>query len=133
MITRDRKGRYWRPALGDALEVLLAVDRAQFSGSAEPERPDVDFGDSVSEDRETVARTLQLLEAAQSASTETKVRILWPDWDDKQVAKEVEAIKGGAAPPPEETLGALAGNAPPGAPPVAGDEPLEEEVPAEEA
>lgn len=94
MITRDRKGRYWKPALAEILEVLLAIDQAQFSTGVTPERPDVQFGDSVSEDPQSVANTVEILNRAAAVSTETKVRMVHPDWDDTQVAEEIERIKG---------------------------------------
>lgn len=114
-VTRDRKIMYWRPAIAELLETLLAVDVAVFGSGVKPQRPDLHFGDGVSEDPESVARTLQLLTAAEAASTETKVRMLHPDWDDQRVSKEVEAIRrdqGAPAPDPSASLDALAGNEP---------------------
>jgi hypothetical protein len=99
-ITRDKKTRYWRPQLQEITETLLMIDAAVFSSGVTPERPTIEFGDSVSEDPEAQARTLQLLEAARAASIETKVRMLHPDWEDKDVTDEVNRIKAetGAAP-----------------------------------
>jgi hypothetical protein len=116
-ITRDRKIVYWRPALQEILETLLMVDAEVFGTTLEPARPDIEFGDSVSEDPRTLAETVDLLNRAQSASIETRVRILHPEWDDPRVAEEVAAIRaeqgiepvtapedmhfdGGAPPPP---------------------------------
>jgi A118 family predicted phage portal protein len=66
---------------------------------AEPlEGVNVEFGDSVSEAPETVARTLQLLVAADAISHEMRVRALHPEWDADQVAQEVARIKDAAAP-----------------------------------
>lgn len=92
--TRGNRIQAWRPALAEAVELLLAVERANFSGAPDPVRPDVEFGDSVSEAPEAVARTLQLLYAAESVSVQTRVEMLHPDWDDRQVAEEVARIKG---------------------------------------
>lgn len=115
----------WKPGVAAAIELLLEVERAAgLKGAVEPVRPDVDFGDSVSEAPETVARTLQLIEAAGAASTETKVRMLHPDWDDTAVKEEVDRIKGD-----QQTidvgggLGGLAGNQPPGQRDGADEEP----------
>lgn len=114
MITRDRKGRYWGPALAEIMETLLAVDAAQFNTAVTPDRPDVQFGDSVSEDPKTVAETVETLNRAAAASVETKVRMVHPDWDDTQVAEEVERIKGDSGALVEDP-GTFTG-APPGGP-----------------
>ncbi|UUN29436.1 phage portal protein [Streptomyces sp. FIT100] len=103
MVTRGKKARYWRRAIADILRVLLAVDRAQFGGKTVDERPVVDIGDGVAEDPGSTAQTLSLLAQAQAVSTDTKVRLLHPDWDDTAVAAEVARIldeTGQAAPDP---------------------------------
>ncbi|MFK0296694.1 phage capsid protein [Streptomyces sp. NPDC090442] len=92
MITRDKKGRYWGPAVADMLHVLLQLDRQLFTPSLVPERPRIAFGDSVSEDPQSVAQTLSLLQQAQAVSVDTKVRILHPDWDEHATAAEVDRI-----------------------------------------
>jgi hypothetical protein len=106
----------WRSGLADAVELLLAVERAQLNGKAEPVRPAVEFPDGVSESPETVARTVQLLDAANAISIETKVRMVHPDWDDKQVLAEVKRIREDEPEPVDvgSSLGALAGNQPNG-------------------
>ncbi|GAA1026845.1 hypothetical protein GCM10009557_06000 [Virgisporangium ochraceum] len=118
--TRASDGQIWRPSIAEYVEVHLAIEAAAFAGPA-PVRPDVELADSVTESPETVARTAQLLTAAMAASTETLVRMVHPDWDDTQVAKEVAAIQGATAATPEESLGGLAGNTPPGEPPPAAE------------
>ncbi len=103
MITRDKKSRYWRPALAHILFVMLRLDRALFTPSLVVDRPRIVFGDAVSEDPQSVAQTLSLLQQAQAVSTDTKVRALHPDWDDTAVAEEVARIHaetGQAAPDP---------------------------------
>lgn len=117
----------WRPAVAELVELLLAVEAVTFSGRPAPERPNVEFGDSVSEAPETTARTLQLLHAAEAVSTDTKVRMLHPDWDDDQVREEVDRIKDGlgGGMDPAISLGGLAGNTPPG------EDPDAEEAPAD--
>lgn len=114
MVTRDRKSRYWKPAVRHMAHVLLALDAAIFASGITPAQPLVEFGDGVSEDPHEVADTLALLEQAKAASTETKVRALHPDWDDKDVDEEVQRIKD------EGGMGVLAdplkvGSVPPGA------------------
>jgi len=93
-VTRDRKARYWRTALGEIFETLLLVDAQVFrTKGVSPSRPDVAFGDSVQEQPRVIAETLDLLHRAEAVSTETKVRIANPDWDDDQVRAEVRRIR----------------------------------------
>ncbi|MFK0289932.1 phage portal protein [Streptomyces sp. NPDC090442] len=106
MITRDTKSRYWAPALADMLHVMLMLDQALFTPGLAPERPRLVFGDSVSEDPQSVAQTLSLLQQAQAVSVETKVRILHPDWDDTAVREETDRIlteSGQAVPDPMQS------------------------------
>jgi len=108
-LTRSHKLLYWNPVLADLLETLLAVYAGPvLKGKVTPERPQIEWPDGVATDPEQQARTIQLLDAAGSVSTETKVRMLHPDWEDKQVDEEVEAIKG----PPLEDPGSFTGGPP---------------------
>lgn len=110
-VTRGDRITTWAPALAQYVELHLALEAVHFAGPAS-ERPGVEFGDSVTESPEQVARTAQLLSAAGAASTETLVRMVHPDWDDDQVREEVDRIKGDQPPTVEVggALGALAGN-----------------------
>lgn len=94
-MTRDKKVRYWRPALAYILETLLQVDAAQF-GTKTPVDAEVTvhFPDGVSDSIETVARTADLLNRAEAASTQTLVEMLHPDWDEPKVKEEVGRIQG---------------------------------------
>jgi hypothetical protein len=101
--TRSKKARYWRAGLAQILEVLLAVDRAVFSSQVTPDRPDVEFPDTVEEQPLTMAQTAQALRQAEAASTETLVRMTSPEMDDSEVAAEVSKIhaeSGRAVPDP---------------------------------
>ncbi|GIJ10740.1 phage portal protein [Micromonospora andamanensis] len=112
-VSRGDRVTTWAPALAEYVELHLALERAHFAGPEE-ERPNVEFGDSITESPEQVARTVQLLDAATAVSVETKVRMVHPDWDDDQVREEVDKIRGDQPAPIEVggALGALAGNQP---------------------
>jgi hypothetical protein len=106
MTTRGRKILRWRPALAHAVEALLAVDKAVFGGSIQPQRPTVEFEDSVQEDPLQLATTVEMLTRAQAASVDTKVRMVHPEWDDPMVQQEVDRIlaeQGMAVPDPMQT------------------------------
>ena len=93
--TRTKKIGYWRMGLGDALAALLAIDAVVFTSGVQPERPMLEWPDGVATDPKALAETLALLEQAQAASTEIKVRMLHPDWEDDEVQEEVDRIKEG--------------------------------------
>lgn len=90
--TRGKKIQYWRPALRAAVEMLLVIAKG-LGQRVTPQAPDIIFADSVSEAPEVTARTVQLLDVARSASIETRVRLVNPEWDDDQVRAEVDRIK----------------------------------------
>ncbi|NUK22060.1 phage portal protein [Streptomyces lunaelactis] len=95
MATRARKALYWGPAVADITAALLAVEagpRFGVAGLDVGEPPKVEFQDSISEGPAELANTAELMNRAVAASTETKVRLLNPDWDGTQVDAEVEKI-----------------------------------------
>jgi A118 family predicted phage portal protein len=95
LTTRDRKIGYWTIALQELLETMLLIDNEIFRAATTPDAPDVDFPEAVSPDPSATATTVKTLADAQAASTETLVRMVHPEWDDDQVAAEVDAITGG--------------------------------------
>lgn len=92
MTTRGRKILRTRPGLGNAVHALLAVDRHVFGTRLTPQRPTIEFYDSVQEDPLSLANTADVLKRAQAASTETLVRMVHPEWDADMVAAEVGRI-----------------------------------------
>ncbi|MEU4332340.1 hypothetical protein [Nonomuraea dietziae] len=94
LTTRGKKATYTKPALADAVEMLLQLEASMpiFSSQVKPERPKIVFGDSVSPDIMQLAQTAELMRRAEAASDETLVRMLHPDWDEDQVQAEVDAI-----------------------------------------
>lgn len=110
LITRDRKIVYQRPELADLLETWLMVDAMVFRSGVTPVKPDVAFGDGVSEDLGTLATTVKMLRDAEAASDETLVRIVHPDWGDPEVQEEVKRIqdeRGSQVPDPLGGFGAV--------------------------
>jgi A118 family predicted phage portal protein len=92
LLTRDRKTRLQRPAVGDVLLKLLAVDKALFNGKADVQRPDITFSGGVQETELTLAQTALALRQADAASTEILVALVHPDWDDQAVQQEAAKI-----------------------------------------
>jgi hypothetical protein len=118
ITTRSRKIGYTRPPVASALETLLMVDAAVFGTAVTPVKPDLEFGDYVGQSQSDLAKTAQLLVAAEAASLETRVQMVNPEWDGDQVAAEVARIRdeqpGGLSVP---GLGAGMGPSGPGASP----------------
>jgi hypothetical protein len=94
LITRDKKLRYVRPELACMVEALLKLGNVHFGWGITPVRPLVEFPDAVQQDPTALAQTLSLLEQAKAVSTKTKVVMLHPEWDDAEVAEEVDRING---------------------------------------
>ena len=92
MTTREKKSRYWTPALKRILTALLEVDRAKFSGPGPTETLTVEFPPSVQPTLMELGQTAMTLKTAQAASTETLVRMVHPDWDKTQIDDEVTRI-----------------------------------------
>jgi hypothetical protein len=94
MSTRARKALLTGTPVGDIVEALLAVEAGpQFKlGGVEVAAPVVEFADSIQEDPKAVAETIEKLAIAQALTTDTKVRMAHPDWDNERVAQEVAGI-----------------------------------------
>ncbi|MGW3847176.1 phage portal protein [Streptomyces fagopyri] len=95
MTTRAEKAELAAPKIADIVEVLLMLEASgMFPGvtGVEVERPDVIFQDSVQDDIKTLAETASLLQQAEAASTEAKVALLHPDWDEREQRQEVDRI-----------------------------------------
>lgn len=128
--TRALKTGYWTPALRQLGLVLLELYRLHWDKSITPAAPDVEWPDASAPDIETIARTVQLLDAAGAISTRSKVIMVHPEWDGDQVDEEVALIAADKPPAPDPFGGAELGgpqpvgnpvdNVPPPGVPVAG-------------
>lgn len=107
-MTRGKKERYWRHAIREHLETLVEVANANLGAGIREGALSVTFKDGVQESAMNLAQTTLALHSAEAASTDTRVRIVHPEWDDVQVATEVAAILretgvGEPLPIPEDT------------------------------
>ncbi|UQN29473.1 phage portal protein [Brachybacterium kimchii] len=121
--TRDRKIRAWQEALTALADKSLAIDRAVFRSNVKTDLPvSVQFGNTIQDSQETLARTAQLLSQAMAASVKTRVQMVHPDWSDTEVDEEVARIQeeAGEPAPDPEYLGAFGAGLP------TADEPDEE-------
>jgi len=106
--TREKKARYWSPALRGMWSAVLALDYyLRFPGAvrlAPGEVVGVELRRESDREPQAMAQTLSLLAQAEAASTRTKVEALHPEWTPEQVTKEVALIRAEAGLPAADPL-----------------------------
>ncbi|AUI64138.1 phage portal protein [Amycolatopsis sp. BJA-103] len=90
--TQGRKRQYWKPATRRVAETLMLINAHVFNGPAPAERPGLDWPAPQADPKET-AETIQLLSNAEAISTEIKVKMAHPEWEQQDVDDEVKRIK----------------------------------------
>jgi A118 family predicted phage portal protein len=103
-LTRDRKIRAATPGLERILFKALDMDAALFGTGLTAAPVTVTFADAVQIPLESLAATVNLLKQAESASIKTRLLILHPDWDEKQIDAEAEAIQKESSVFPDPTM-----------------------------
>lgn len=108
LLTLKRKSAWWRSALADVLYGIQLIDGAEFGGTTKAIRPAVLTADSIIDSPLELAQTALALKTAESASIETRVRIVNPDWSAAEIMAEVRRIEDGiqAAKPAPPVIGA---------------------------
>lgn len=91
--TTSAKRGYWEPAISKTLWKLLQIDAALFTTGLVPMRPVVIWPQATEQDMRETSSTLNLLNLAKAVSTEEKVRLLHPDWTQRQIEAEAQLIK----------------------------------------
>ncbi len=94
LLTREKKSRYWQPAIWELLWQMqqLDVQSGLSPGSYEPQEVWVELQDSVVTDEKDRSETLRNLDQAKAASTYTKVKLLHPEWEEDEIEAEVKKI-----------------------------------------
>ena len=92
--TCAKKQTYWQDTLEGLLTAMLHLDARLYpkKGSSQEIHVHVRFPGIFASDMATTSSTIEMINRAQSASVQTKVRMLHPDWDETQVAAEVKLI-----------------------------------------
>jgi A118 family predicted phage portal protein len=97
VLTQRRKAAHWKSSLEMLCRHLLLIDKEEFGGDIPiPEKdlwPSVEMSDSIIDQPLELAQTALALKTAESASIETRVKIIHPDWSDSEVASEVARIQ----------------------------------------
>ncbi len=93
LLTREKKSRYWQPALWELLWQMQLLDVASgLSPSYQPQEVDVELQDSIITDEREQSETLRNLDQARAISTYQKVKRLHPDWAEEDIEAEVKRI-----------------------------------------
>lgn len=92
-MTKSKKESYWKSVVEDVIEMMLIIDKVHLGNQTAPFRPTVEFQDSIQSDIGQLATSVELINRAQAASIETKVRLLHPDWSEEQVKNESKLIQ----------------------------------------
>jgi hypothetical protein len=94
MLTRRRKINYMSPQLVHLIGTMLEIDVAQFGpDQVMVAEPRLEWPKAVFVDPMDTATTVQMLRDARVVSIETAVRMLHPDWSDKQIGEEIQRLE----------------------------------------
>ncbi|MGJ9487111.1 hypothetical protein ACRQFN_02275 [Actinotignum sp. GS-2025e] len=88
LTTRGKKIRLEKIGVLALVEKMLTLD-----GIEAPDDLAVEFEETVHESTSERAQTASLLRSADAASRYTRVKLVNPDWDDEQVAAEMQRMK----------------------------------------
>lgn len=92
-ITKAKKENYWGASLKHLVHLMILLYNAELGGREEVDvNVNVAFGDSISEDVSQMSNAIKMLSDAFAISTETKVRMIHPDWEEEQIATETKKI-----------------------------------------
>jgi hypothetical protein len=90
----SRKGMYWKPSIRRILQAMLALDARHFNGTGDPTKPiTVELAPPEQPSMESVARTVQMLDAAGAISDYMKVKMRHPTWREPDILEEVDRIQ----------------------------------------
>ena len=100
LATNAKKQAYWKAPLEEFLTAVMHLDKALYGNDAlhSDDSVRVELRDPMTGDGAELAGAVNLLRSARAASTETMVRLLHPDWKQKQVDEEAERIKNETVP-----------------------------------
>lgn len=92
--TNTKKQGYWRHPIEKFLTAVMHLDKALYGNEKlhDDDSVKMEFSDPSANDPVEIAGAVNLLHSAQAASTETLVKMLHPDWNDKKVEEEVQKI-----------------------------------------
>ena len=98
-ITTSKKQAYWEEPLKELVKLMILAYTETLGGkiTSDSESLTVEFCDSVSNNLSEISNSVKTLSDAKAISTEVKVRMVHPEWNDSQVDEEVQKILDGEA------------------------------------
>ena len=91
--TTNKKQAYWEDGLKEFVKAMCAIKQAFLGGKFTCELDvNIAFSDGISNNMSEVSNSVKTLSDAKAISTDTKVRMVHPEWTDEQVLQEVERI-----------------------------------------
>ena len=91
--TTNKKESYWEEPLKNIVKAMCIVHNNVFNGGINAElNINIEFADGITNNIETISSAVKMLSDASAISTDTKVRMVHPEWNNKQVEDEVARI-----------------------------------------
>lgn len=91
--TFKAKERHWKAGLSTLAAAMVEIDATlNHTGAVLDDLPEIDIAPPVQETLLDKAQTMRALESARAISTDEKVRMIHPDWDEQRIAREVATI-----------------------------------------
>ena len=91
--TTNKKQSYWEDALKELIMAMCTIKQKFLGGKFTCELDvNIAFSDGISNNMAEVSSSVKTLSDAKAISTDTKVRMVHPEWTDEQVQAEVERI-----------------------------------------
>lgn len=92
-LTREKKSRYWQPAIKNLLIQMQQMDQSsELTGPYDVEEVTVEIEDSIIVDARENSEIIRNLDQARAISNYQKVKLQHPDWNDDQIMEEVEKL-----------------------------------------
>lgn len=91
--TTSKKQNFWEPALKKLVHAMCVIKQEFLGGTFTCDLDiNVTFADGISNNLSETSSCVKMLSDAKAISTETKVRMIHPEWTDEMINKEVEQI-----------------------------------------
>lgn len=93
--TLGKKQNYWKSPLEQILTAMVRLDAALYpSQASDPhDTVTVTFADNTANDLSAMSAAVEMINRATAASLATKVQMLHPDWNQRQLDDEVKRIR----------------------------------------
>ena len=91
--TTNKKQSYWESGLKEFINAMCIIKNEFLGGNFTCELDvNIAFSDGISNNMSEISNSVKTLSDAKAISTDTKVRMVHPEWTDEQVEQEVERI-----------------------------------------